>query len=378
MSKRKKSAQTGNSKRYFLYILTSIAVIGMAFWGSRGKDSEISGSLNLNSIANNNYNLSTDQMSEFYLIANAASSLDLASMDIIGSNYVTVSVMRESGQTSSNVTSLEKPTYMDTSNFAHGVIAYTVKEGDTMQSIATELSEAYSTSISTDQIRWSNGLKTLDISVGQVLYLPSETGIVYTVKSGDSVDSIVKTYGSSVASVIEKNNLTSADSIAAGNRILIPGGTVPVSLRPEYVAPQKRPTSYTYTSTYTYLGNTSARQGLTIIGYNYYGGGECVGYATWYRNVSGLSSLRPVGTMWGNANSWARSAARDGFRVDKTPEVGAVFQTAAGRYGHVGIVVGINDDGSIVVQETNYDHFKGRVTRATIPANIVSSFNYIH
>ncbi len=374
MSKRKKNNSQSDPKRYILYTVTAALIVAVAFFGSKNKDAETTSSLNISSIANDNYNISTDQMSEFYLVANTASSLDLASVDIIGSNYVTVSVMREVGQTGSDASSIEKPTYIDASSFSHGVIVYTVKEGDTMDSILSELNEAYSTSITSNQIRWSNGMKTTAVSVGQVLYLPSEPGIVYTVKSNDTLASIVKTYGSSVESIIEKNNLSS-ESLTVGAHILIPGGNMPASLRPEYVAPKK---TYTYTYSYTYLGNTASRQGLTVIGYNYYGKGECVGYALWYRNVSGLSTLGPVGTNWGNANTWASAARRAGYRVDKTPEVGAVFQTSVGRYGHVGIVVGINSDGSIVVQETNYDHKKGRVTRSTIPASSVGSFYYIH
>ena len=64
--------------------------------------------------------------------------------------------------------------------------------------------------------------------------------------------------------------------------------------------------------------------------------------------------------------------------MDRTPEVGAVFQTSAGWYGHVGIVVGINNDGSIVVREMNYGYRAYVVTESTIPANIVGNFNYIH
>ena len=46
--------------------------------------------------------------------------------------------------------------------------------------------------------------------------------------------------------------------------------------------------------------------------------------------------------------------------------------------GHVGVVVGLNEDDSIEVEETNYYYQVGRVTRATIPAGAVGNFNYIH
>ena len=166
--------------------------------------------------------------------------------------------------------------------------------------------------------------------------------------------------------------------LAEGQHIYIKDGSLPEKERPEYVAPVIRRPTYTTTYSYTYLGDTSERLGIEVIGYNYYGGGQCVGYATWYRNVSGLSNLRPVSATWGNARNWAAAARAAGFVVNNTPEVNAVFQTPAGVYGHVGVVVGINADGSIVVQEANYNYRVGRITRATIPASAVGNFNYIH
>ena len=56
---------------------------------------------------------------------------------------------------------------------------------------------------------------------------------------------------------------------------------------------------------------------------------------------------------WGNANNWASSARNAGLVVDRRPEVGAVFQTSAGYYGHVGIVERVNNDGSFYVSEMN-------------------------
>ena len=103
--------------------------------------------------------------------------------------------------------------------------------------------------------------------------------------------------------------------------------------------------------------------------------GQCTWYAWWWRAKYG--NPLPSG-MKGNANVWDSVLRGYGYRVDRTPEVGAVFQTSAGWYGHVGIVVGINNDGSIVVREMNYGYRAYVVTESTIPANIVGNFNYIH
>ena len=65
--------------------------------------------------------------------------------------------------------------------------------------------------------------------------------------------------------------------------------------------------------------------------------------------------------------------------VGTEPRVGAVFQTASGGggYGHVGIVTGLNADGSIEVIEMNYAGWSN-VSEATIPASHVHSFKYIY
>ena len=65
--------------------------------------------------------------------------------------------------------------------------------------------------------------------------------------------------------------------------------------------------------------------------------------------------------------------------MDRTPAVGAVFQTSMGYYGHVGIVLAVNSDGSLKVREMNFDgRGIGTLTEGIIPASAVGSFNYIH
>ena len=82
---------------------------------------------------------------------------------------------------------------------------------------------------------------------------------------------------------------------------------------------------------------------------NHYYFGNCTYYAFDRRQQLG----RSVGSYWGNANNWASSARNAGLVVDHRPEVGAVFQTSAGYYGHVGIVERVNNDGSFYVSEMN-------------------------
>jgi surface antigen len=95
---------------------------------------------------------------------------------------------------------------------------------------------------------------------------------------------------------------------------------------------------------------------------------ECVSWAGWRRQQLGRGAY-----AWGNANTWDDGARADGFRVDNSPEVGAIAQTDAGYYGHVAIVEAIQG-GSVVVSEMNYDG-AGHFRYATYSS---SYFEYIH
>ena len=350
-------------KKNISYILIGLSILALVFVGSVDKGRRGTSSLNIASLATNNFSVSSDQLSEFYVIASLADSMNLNSSETLSYNYIAVSTSMKSGQSSTE--HIGKPIITDTSDISRdGIKTYIVKPGDSLSGIAA----AYG--VSTDQIRWSNGKKTEDISAGETLYIPGVPGIIYTVGSGDTLASIISKTGASESQTIILNDKETDRSVREGEKIILVGGVLPEKERPEYVAP--------ITYTYTYLGNTAERLNIQVIGWNWTAGGQCVGYAIWYRNESGRSPLRPIPTNWGNANTWAYYAAMSGYRVDHTPEVGAIFQTPAGWYGHVGVVTGINPDGSIVVEETNYSFVPGRVTSATIPANIVGNFNYIH
>jgi surface antigen len=95
---------------------------------------------------------------------------------------------------------------------------------------------------------------------------------------------------------------------------------------------------------------------------------ECVSWAGWRRQQLG----RPV-YAWGNANQWGAGARAAGFRVDGSPEVGAVAETTAGAYGHVAVVEAISGS-NVIVSEMNYDD-AGHYRLGTYAA---SYFQYIH
>ena len=361
MTKRKKKFDFKKLQNILPYLLTGVITLAVVFVGSLDKqNNDIN--LSLDSFAASDYNVSVDQLSELYVVADLSDALSLASASDVASNYVVTTTMYNAG-----ISLAGKPEKPNLTNItgSRGVIEHTVAEGETMDSIASKYG------VTTDQIRWSNGLKNTNVSVGTVVYVPSKSGIVYTVKSGDTVESIVGKYGSNSEEIIALNDLE-LTGLVEGTRILIKDGSLPEKERPEYVAPVVRPRTYTYT--YTYMGSSSERQNIEVVGYFYnlggpYGRGQCTQWA-WYNRQDLPSSL-------GNANTWAARAAAIGYRVDHTPAPGAVFQSSAGWYGHVGYVESVNPDGSIVATEMNYG-IPYRVIRSTIPAGSASRLNYIH
>lgn len=96
---------------------------------------------------------------------------------------------------------------------------------------------------------------------------------------------------------------------------------------------------------------------------------ECVSWAAWKRSQIG----RPIPGGWGNANQWDERARGAGFRVDGSPEVGAIAQTNVGYWGHVAIVESVQG-GTVIVSELNYD-VDGHFRYGAYPA---SYFQYIH
>ena len=362
MTKKKNKFRSG-FRRILPYLLTGIGVVGLVFVGSIDKKNQ-GINLSLSSFAQDDYSdVSIDQMSELYMVADLSDALGLASAQDVASNFVITTTMYDSGQTSTTG-KLEKPSLTDV-DASRGVIEHTVAEGENVEVLAAKYG------VSADQIRWSNNLKTNEVGIGTVLYIPSTSGIVYTVKSGDTIESIVSKYGSSVEEIVALNDLE-VSGISDGMRIVIHDGSLPETERPEYVAPAR--TTYNYSNTaysYTYLGNTSERQNISIVGYYNIGGGQCVDWAGYMRPDLGALLL-------GNANAWARNAAAHGYTVDRTPSAGSIFQTSSGWYGHVGYVEGVNSDGSITVTEMNYNYRAYQVIRATIPASAVGNFNYIH
>lgn len=112
------------------------------------------------------------------------------------------------------------------------IIHHTVAQGETLGEIA----QAYQ--ISTNTIRWANGISGDMIKPGQDLVIPPVTGVVYRVSSGDTLLAIAKKYQADADSIVDFNKLASAEAITEGQTLILPDGAVPPP-----VAPTPTPTS---------------------------------------------------------------------------------------------------------------------------------------
>ena len=139
----------------------------------------------------------------------------------IARNYgVTVDEIKNLNGLSSNLLSigqmLKIPTQIN--NNQENYLTYTVKSGDSLYKIAN----LYGTSV--DEIKELNNLTSNNLSIGQKLKIPNSNTpsyISYTVKSGDSLYKIANLYGTSVDKIKELNRLTS-NNLSIGQILRIP------------------------------------------------------------------------------------------------------------------------------------------------------------
>lgn len=111
------------------------------------------------------------------------------------------------------------------SRILFNVYDYTVLDGDNLNSIAEKFS------VSKDTVKWAN--TKIDyynevIIPGDKLRIPEINGVLYEVKEGDSIDSIVSKTSGDKFIVAEINYLEAPEyALTPGSKILIPDGKLP-------------------------------------------------------------------------------------------------------------------------------------------------------
>lgn len=129
----------------------------------------------------------------------------------------TVDSLKKANNLSSNNLSIGQTLIIpSTSVSGQTEITYTVKKGDSLWAIANK----YDTTV--DKIKSTNNLSSNNLSIGQVLIIPSTSSFTtYTVQKGDSLWLIANKYNTTVDNIKKLNSLSS-NNLSIGQKLLLP------------------------------------------------------------------------------------------------------------------------------------------------------------
>lgn len=127
----------------------------------------------------------------------------------------------------------------DESETKEEIIEYIVQSGDSLLGI----SENFGISLNT--LLWANNLnKNSVIKLGQKLIILPVSGVIYHVKSGDTLSEIAKIYKGNIEDIIDFNELSEEGDIFVGDILIIPDGVMPPP--PAQPAPSQVPLASSY------------------------------------------------------------------------------------------------------------------------------------
>lgn len=143
---------------------------------------------------------------------------------IASKNNTTVDILKQLNNLSSNLLSIGQVLKLPSTEIIEiptTTTTYIIQSGDTLYSIAKK----YNTTV--DKIKQLNNLSNNNLSIGQILQIPTTdfietptTTITYTVVPGDTLYSIAREYNTSVNNIKELNNLSS-NLLVVGQQLLI-------------------------------------------------------------------------------------------------------------------------------------------------------------
>lgn len=316
---------------------------------------------------------SVDQLVATNIAAVVAESAHMPITNNVSTLSQSLTVESLLAQTDTNT--ISKPQIVQPAANSRAATKYVAVAGDTVPVLAQKYG------ISAETIKWANNLTSDNIEPGKELTIPPVDGVVYTVKAGDTVDSIVSKYKADKDRLVAFNDLEMTATLEPGSKITIPGGDLPENERPGYVAPRPAVQAGGYNPGViagNYSGGYATGWNGGMSAGNRYGYGQC----TWYSYERRLQLGLPVGGMWGNANTWAYAASASGFLVDGNPTPGSIMANGGG-YGHVAIVESVNPGVSVTISEMNGYRFGGgwnRVGHGEISWGQATSgmYRYIH
>lgn len=115
------------------------------------------------------------------------------------------------------------------------VVEYIIEPGDSLGAVA------YAFGVSIPTVMWENKLSLRSIiKPGDILKVPPTTGVMHTIKKGDTLQKLAKTYDALVPDIIRFNHLKEdGTDLQIGERIMVPNGVQPVL---KVAAPRPRTT----------------------------------------------------------------------------------------------------------------------------------------
>ncbi len=279
-----------------------------------------------------------DQLSSANIALTVARMSNLPETTAVNSQAISEDVDLADSSMSNALVSAKPQVVSSAYKSAKDIQTYVVVSGDTIPSIAAKFN------VTSDSVRWSNGLTGDTVAVGTKLRIPPVNGIVYVVANGDTADTIAGKFNADKAKIIAYND-AEINGIQPGQVILVPDGTKAAPVR-----------------------DTRAFSGVPQYGYGY-----DFGYCTYWVAVLRAKAGSPVPSNLGNASTWAIRAAGFGLSTGTTPQVGAAVVTKTAGEGHVAYVTAVNPDGSITISEMNHSGWN-KVDSRTISGN----FSYIY
>lgn len=291
----------------------------------------------------------------------AASLTERANLPIASSvANMSVSLAAKNDLAQSDATTISKPQILQPESVSRDIRYYKVSRGQDVNDIAKRFN------ISANTVRWANNLDSDALRKGQKIKILPTDGIQHTVERGETVEKLAAKYKTSVDRIVIYNDLDLSKP-KTGQKLIIPSGILPASERPGYEPPTA--------SGQQFIGSGSTISGMSVTASA--GNRYAPGYCTWYSYERRQALGEPIGSFWGNANTWDDNARAAGFSVNGTPKAGAILVDNAGYYGHVAIVERVLDNGDVYLSEMNYAGFNV-VSNRTISAGQAAGYTYIH
>lgn len=344
--------------RYGLITVNFAVLMTVALFviGNRGSGESVSQS---NAIINNSKAAATSPLDQLSSADIAVHVAKLTQLDIDETTSVTNtadSVKAQLTLSSVDNSYINKPQVIGSALPSNKDIKkYAAQAGEKISDIAAKFG------VTSDSVRWSNALSGESVPAARQLVIPPVNGIVYTVKAGDTPESLAQRYQANKDQIIAIND-AEVGGLKVGTQIVIQDGVQPVTRIP---AASRASTSYSY----GYAKPVYGANGYTF------------GYCTWHVANRRIQIGKPLPSNLGNATTWYAVARNMGMPTGTQPQAGAVLWDTntrlAGGLGHVGFVEKVNEDGSILVSDMNYPKW-GAVTYRTIPPSQFGSYRFIY